>query len=391
MDERELTNRLKTAVGGARPDSDTLWEDIMTGSNRAHRARAARRTGAALTIAALAIAVPVAIRLAGSDRDPTFAEPGDDSPTPTPVLTATATPSADPWFDLNYVDTRMNISLQLPSTYRHGDFEGHVDFHPTSLPGPVEGGDTAFVEIFTGGTPDMAFGEDAAKVVDDSIGGAPAQRLDTTTERGGPRSVWFVPKWVLHPSQSNSACCLDGSPTLVVILEASTPRLAANHEEILRLIVASIAPAGGGIAELRADTRRGSIAGNVEFARPVLWVATFLDDRITMDDPERLLSAPALREYTAKELPSSEPWLTPGPDGYYADYVIESVEAVDANSFQVQVTLHYVDLRRRVTQIHETLFVGPEDAPIRGFEGRVGTTTGGPAVESGKAEPSFAP
>lgn len=356
----------------------------MAGSDRARRVRTAKRTLAGVAVAALAIAIPVAMNFAASDTDPNFAEPGGGVPRSEPSAIRTTT---DPRQDRNYSDTRLNIAVQLTAEMARGEFEGHVDFHPAVLPGPVEGGDTAFVEVFIGDE-QIAFGSEGNRAVPDTIGGVPARRLDSTTDGGGPKSVWLVPNWVRHSSQAGAACCADPSPSLVIVLQASTPALGIEYEATLRTIVSSISTAEGVISSLPIQTRRGFINESVDLATtPALTVATFMDDRFSMDDPERLLTEEAKRQYAAKELPTSDPWLTAGTYGYFTSYTITSVEAVDANSFEATVVFGYQDQRERVTTINETIFIGPGEKPIRGFVGTLGETRGGPPASEGKPTP----
>jgi uncharacterized membrane protein len=399
MDEKDLRARLHGAVEDASPDSDQLWEDIMNGSEYARRARNARRTAIGFSVVALAIAIPVAINLAGTERDPNFAGPGDDIPR-SPISETSRIEGVTPLYtpDATYVNTRLNIAVDMPPGFRAGEFEGHVTIHPEGLPGPVEGGDTAWIEIFEG-IEELAFGfgrhEDDPPITQETLGGVPARSQEQSMENGGRHRVWFIEDWMRDPSQRGAECCTDESPSLIVFIQTSNQALSDEHYQTLWAMARSLTTADGAADHLPMRTRRGSVAADLSVIQgDVQTVATFLDDRLWMEQPKRLLTSQAAQAYDSKELPSGDDWLTPTEYGYYESYEVTASRAADANSVEFDVVLRYRDQRERLTEIHETLFVGPGrtaggqelDLVIRGFDGRVGDTSGSPATEGSKSD-----
>ncbi|MFP5224727.1 MAG: hypothetical protein ACLGH3_04080 [Actinomycetota bacterium] len=398
MDEKDLRARLHGAVDGTDPDSDQLWEDIMSGSEHARRVRNARRTALGFSVVALAIAIPVAINLAGTERDPNFAGPGDDIPR-SPIVEGTRIEGVTPLYqaEATYMNTRLNIAVDLPPGFRAGEFEGNVSIYPEGLPGPVEGGDTAWLEIFYGDE-ELAFGTDRGEndppITQETIGGVPARSQERELANGGRHKVWFVERWVRDASQRGAECCPDANPSMIVFIETSDQALTNEYYQTLWAMVRSITTADGAADQLPIRTRRGSVATDLSVLQgDVQSVATFLDDRLWNEQPKRLLTSEAVAAYEGMELPSGDDWLTPTQYGYYESYEVTASRAADANSVEFDVVLRYRDQRDRVTIISETLFVGPGrtsggqqlDWVIRGVDGRLGETSGGPATQGSKA------
>lgn len=342
MDERDLQARLRQAVGGSGPDSNQLWEDIMSEATHAQKMRNAKRGAAALAIAALAVAIPVAINLASPDEK-SFVTPGSDSPTATPSWGVGQKP---------HLDARMNVMLDVPRGYEVGEFEGHVDIRPGFLPSPNEGGATAWFEMF----PEVVDPRDGAP--NDSIGRRDAWRTESPTGESGTRIAWVVswPPGLALPGGAEEPAYI------TVSIAASTASMWTDYENELRDIVDSVripsSPANGGED---ISTRFGRIdVGAATIDNLTLTAAAFLDERI-YGDPTIFLTSEARQQYTdLGELPGGDPWLTALGTGAFESYRIVARRDADANSAEFDLELTYViygEPERRYT-VSETIGVG---------------------------------
>lgn len=351
MDERELQKRMKDAVSGANPDSAKLWENVMDGTNQAHKSRNAKRTAITLTVLAFAAAAPFAIGLLGSD-DSGFAEPDNsNSPTPSPTeTTATPTPNL---ITSSYVDTQLNVTFVVPPDWRISEFEGHRTIVPEGLPMPPQDGDTAVMQ--------MTFGDLAPKQgrVETSFSGYPAHTVkDGLTE-------WIVVDWPASP-----LCTVCDAGPISIWWEASNEALWDEYQSGFDTMRTSLTPlfdADGEVADVAAAeilTRRGTVAAGVEMNSALATTIDFLDRRMWMDTFRPVLSAEGKAAY--KSLPPFGPHeearlapvqLSP------SSYRIGSIEAADANSFEIQAEVRYVDYSTEDSNTlygsNETMFVGP--------------------------------